>query len=413
VKPWFRWPRRQDAAPKADSPPAYLAIVEPGGSALRVLDVCVGDRPPSVWGWAEVPGSDYGGPDTSRLHQELGTALNLAEEMAKERAPRWQPADQMLVGLPASGLRAWAWPVTQRRSQPDRPIEERELEPLLSRGLRLTLSRLKGRAESGWLLMEAAAVSLTVDGRGVTDPVGFRGAELGASIFAAVVRADTVALWRSVAEGLGFAGLTLTATPLALAACAAEPQSLILDIGAATTSLTWCRAGKPVAVHSIATGGAALTESLLVKWRLTPERAETLKRAYASGQLPPQATAQVQEALAPALLAWQEQLEQVLVAVNERVDEPLPRQLIVCGGASALPAMGEAARSLARSERLDFPRYPEVAYLHATDVPGVANRTDWGRGPSDVPALALAAWAGRQAEPPTRPARVLAKLCEP
>jgi Ethanolamine utilization protein EutJ (predicted chaperonin) len=378
VRLGFRWPRRQDASLKADSSPAFLAVVDPGSSTLRVLDICVGDRPPTVWGWAERPGSDYGGPDPTRLQQDLANALGLADEMAKNRAPRWQPSDQMLVGLPASGLRAWAWPVTQLRSQPDRPIEERELEPLLSRALRLTLSRLKGRAEPDWLLMEAAAASLTVDGRGVTDPVGFRGVELGASVFAAVVRADTVALWRSVAEGLGFSGLTLTATPLALAACVAEPQSLILDVGTASTSMTWCRAGKPVAVHSIPMGGAGLTESLLLRWRLTQERAETLKRAYASGQLPPQATAQVHEVLFPAVRAWQDQMEQVLVAVSERVDEPLPRQLYLCGGASALPAMGESARSLARSERLDFPRYPQVTCLHATDVPGVANRTDGG-----------------------------------
>jgi len=66
---------------------------------------------------------------------------------------------------------------------------------------------------------------------------------------------------------------------------------------------------------------------------------------------------------------------------------------------------------LAWSQRLHFARYPVVGHLRPTDIPGVVNRTDLGRGEGDVTALALAAWTVRQTEPPDRPARLLSGLC--
>jgi len=42
----------------------------------------------------------------------------------------------------------------------------------------------------------------------------------------------------------------------------------------------------------------------------------------------------------------------------------------------------------------------------------VANRTSRGRQLGDVSALALAAWAAQQQQPPERPARILQELCQ-
>ena len=93
-------------------------------------------------------------------------------------------------------------------------------------------------------------------------------------------------------------------------------------------------------------------------------------------------------------------------------DEPLPQRVFLLGGGSALPEMAEAVRSLAWSQRLHFTRYPQVGQLRPTDVPGVVNRTGRGRQMGDVSALALAAWAAQQEQPPERPARILSELCQ-
>jgi cell division protein FtsA len=318
----------------------------------------------------------------------------------------------MLVGLPVRDLRGWAWPVAVRRTRPERPIEERELTALLGRALRLTSNRLAQTDASDWLLVDATPVTLSVDGRRVTDPVGFRGREMGAMVFAALARTKTVEIWRRVAQKLGFSTLTLTAGPLALAAHLSEPQGLLVDVGGTTTELAWWRASRPVALDSVPIGGASLTGSLVRKWGLSLDKAESLKLAYSRGQLADEIRTQVLEAMTPTLTLWLETVVAALETMSESTEEPLPHHLYLLGGGGLLPEILEAVRSLAWSSRLSFNRYPQMGWLRPADVPGVVNHTDLGREAGDVPALALAAWAVGQVRPPDRPARILSGLCQ-
>ena len=381
--------------------------MDPGHSTLRVLVAEVAGDQATIWGWHERPGA----ADAQHLADIFEEALRSAEEMARDRAGRWLMPDQMLVGLPASLLRGGAGPVTQRRPRSDRPVEEAELATLLSRGLRLAVNRQLGSAlldaeaeDPDWLLLDAAPVTLTVDGRGVTDPVGFRGRELGATVFAALAQIETVAAWRDLAGCLSFSALTLAAAPLAVAAGLADAQCMLVDVGGVTTDLTWCQAGRPVALASVARGSIDLTRALLRQWRISPDRAERLKHAYAASELDDAAKEQVLDVLGPTLQAWLEETEAALVELNH--DAALPAQLYLLGGGSALPEMADVVRALAWSRHLRFARYPKVDRLEPTDVPGVVNRTEFGRGPGDVTALALAAWAALQSRPPDRATRI-------
>lgn len=397
---------------RSKGPPVYFGVVEPGTTTLRLLVVAVADGRATVLGWAEGSRRTGAETDPEQLVAVCEKTLSQAEAMAQAPGDRWILPDHILVGLPASELRGRAWSVSQQRSRPDRPVDERELEVLLERTLRLAINRLRGDDpdDSGWLLVDAAPVALTVDERGVTDPVGFRGRQIGATVFAALARAEAIETWELVARELEFAELMLTATPLSLAAGLSESQGILVDVGGATTDLIWCRAGRPVVLDALATGGMALTRSLIEKWSLTPDQAERLKRTYSNGNLGSDARSRVREVLWPGLQVWLEQTEAAMARLNE--DGPLPQQLLLLGGGSALPEMTEAVRSLAWSQRLRFARYPQVSYLRPTDVPGVVNRTDRGREMGDVSALALAAWVAQQQKPLDRPARVLSELCQ-
>ena len=392
--------------------PVYFGVVEPGTTTLRLLVVEATGTQATVLGWGEGAGWTGAETEAGRLVGVCARALAEAEEMAQAPTARWVLPDQLLIGLPASQLRGQAWPIVQRRARPDRPIEERELEALLERALRLSVNRLQGSSPGGsdWILVDTALVALSVDGRGVTDLVGFRGREIGATVFAALTRKEVIDTWGMVAQELDFSSLTLTATPLALAAALSTSHGILLDVGGTTTDLIWCRAGRPVIVDSIPMGGATLTRSLVRKWHLAPDRAERLKHAYSKGSLAIQAREQVLEVLAPALQAWFKETESAMAQLNR--DEPLPQNLYLCGGASALPEMTEAVRALAWSQQLHFARYPQVGELRPTDVPGVVNRTGLGRQLGDVSALALAAWAAQQERLPDRPTYLLNELCQ-
>ena len=397
---------------RSEGSPVYFTVMEPGTSTLRLLVVEVSGERTTVLGWAEGPGWTGGETEPQGLVAACENALTEAEQMAQAPSGRWVLPDQVLVGLPASQLRGRAWSITQRRSNPDRPVEAHELEALLERALRLAVNRLLSDDRDGanWILVDAAPVALTVDGRGVTDPVGFRGREIGATVFAALTRAEVIATWGLVARELEFSSLTLAATPLALAASVSASQGILVDVGGATTDLIWCQAGRPAMLSSLPAGGEALTQLLLRRWSLSPERAERLKLTYSSGGMATEIGAQVLEVLSPGLQSWLEETEMALARLNQ--EGLLPQHFFLLGGGSALPEVTEAVRALAWSRRLQFVRYPQVGHLRPTDVPGVVNRTGRGQGLGDVSALALAAWAAQQQQPPARPALILSELCQ-
>lgn len=392
--------------------PVSYGIVEPGTSTLRLCVVEVEDGQSTVMGWAEGPGWGGVGAGAASLVKSCDDALVQAERMAQSAGAGVLLPDQLLVGLPASQLRGRSWAVVQRRTQPERAIDERELAALLERTLRLAVNRLLSDKPGGgeWLLIDAMPVVLTVDGRGVTDPIGFRGEEIGAAIFAAMAPTEIIQTWGAVAEELEFSSLTLTATPLALAASLPVGHGVLIDIGGLTTELVWCSAGRPVVMETLAVGGDAISASLARKWGLTASGAERLKRAYSGHELEADAEAQVQSVLWPTLLAWLEKTEAALARLSH--DEPLPQRLFLLGGGSALPEMVDAVGSLAWSQHLRFARYPEVSCLQPTDVPGVLNRSSKGRELGDIPALALASWVAQQRYTADRPARILAELCQ-
>ncbi|MGQ9599739.1 MAG: cell division FtsA domain-containing protein [Anaerolineae bacterium] len=407
-------PQRISRESKSPSPPSTGCIlVDPGSTVLRLLAAEVEDAHAIILGWAEqpVPAPTTPGGSVPGLLALCQEALANAEEMARKLNVYWLPPDQMIVGLSASQLRGRAWSVTQRRSQPSRPIEERELRALLERTLRLAINRLRSEVadEAGWSLVDAVLVALSVDGHGVTDPVGFRGQEFGATVFAALARVEAIQAWGAIAQQLDFSTLTVTGTPLALAGALSASQGLLVDVGGMCTDLIWSRAGRPVALHSLPIGGATLTNSLMETWRLSPERAEQLKLAYSAGRLSEEAMVQVRAALVPALRAWRDEVEAALILFNQ--EEPLPSRLVLLGGGSVLPGMAESLRTLAWSERLSFARYPQINQLRPTDLGGVINRTDRGRKLGDVSALALAAWMVQQNRRSDRPFRILRELC--
>ncbi len=399
--------RRQRSGGRSE----FYGVVDLGTTMLRLLVAEVRDGRSTVWGWADRPGGTGAISDVESLTKVCSSALGVAEEMAQELSESWILPDQILVGVPASQLRGRAWSVTQHRSRPDRPVEERELEALLGRALRLAVNQLRdnGSDDADWLLMDAVPVALTVDERRVTDPVGFRGSELGATVFAALVRSEVVEAWGLVARELEFSALTLSAAPVALAAGLSQHEEMLIDVGGATTDLTWCRAGFPAMLDSVPMGGQVFTQSLVRTWNLRSEKAERLKQAYSNGKLDDESGSQVGDVLSPALEAWLGETEEVMARLNR--DERLPGTLCLAGGGSALSGMAEAVQSLAWSQRLKFARHPHVRRLQPTDVQGVVNRTELGRGPGDVPALALAAWAARQQQPQDLPLRILSDLC--
>lgn len=408
---WSGWRGRRQRA-QGEREPVSACVVDPGSTAVRILIVETTDGYGTILGWEEVAGSwSRLSPDSAA--RELETAIRRAEDSAQLASGGDLPIpEDLVVGLPASELRGWSWPIKQGRSRYREPVSERELTALLGRALRLSVNRQTMGAGRGWVLIDAVLTSIALDGLGVTDPVGFRGREIEARVFAALAQKAAVERWRRLAEKLRFASLDLVATPVAVAGSLQEADCILLSVGDETTGLIWSEAGMPLAVTSLPTGGAAISSALSRQWGMVPEKAEALKVAYARGRLADHAARQVREAMIPVLQEWLHQTEDAVADMAGTLERPLPCQIALMGGGSALPEMLEAARLLCSSDRLKFDGPVRISQLEPRSVLGVVNRTELGQTPADTPVLALGAWAGRQGRQPDRPARILAELCE-
>jgi hypothetical protein len=365
----------------------------------------------TVWGWAEEVTEQATSP--GELAEIVGRLVERAARETEARARRVPDRRQVVVGLQTSQTHGSAWSVEQHRSRPDEPVAEQELSGLLARGLRLAASRLPATAQTsdeGWLLADAAIVELTVDEQGVTDPVGFAGQKLGATLYVAVARHATVDLWEKVATELEFGTLTLVVRPLALAAIMTDRDGVLLSVGATETTIIHHRAGRPRAVACVPLGGLAVLQAMQREWDLSFSEAEALAAAHAEGRVRDEDRHLVPLVINPPLLRWVDESAQALAQIAG--GDPLPAQFTALGGVTALPEMEAAVQSLSVSEGVSFRRYPQFRCLHPGQVPRVVNRAKGGRSAGDVSALTLASWVALQSGEQEYPVRVLGDLLD-
>jgi len=130
-----------------------------------------------------------------------------------------------------------------------------------------------------------------------------------------------------------------------------------------------------------------MTVALARAFQVDEARAKTLKLGYARGQFDAGQRQSIQEVLRPTLARWFEAVTQRLRELA--AGEPLPPDVWVWGGGSALPDSYEAARALARFAGLEYAGYPSVRPLSEPANSRLVDRSGFSMGPLGVNLLAL------------------------
>ncbi|MBI2421061.1 MAG: type IV pilus assembly protein PilM, partial [Candidatus Levybacteria bacterium] len=116
------------------------------------------------------------------------------------------------------------------------------------------------------------------------------------------------------------------------------PSSIIVNVGAVSTSLAIVREGTMIFTYSMQIGGAAINRAIATDFGLTSAQAEEYKKVYGiSGR---SVGIKIGQATAPILSSILGEVKKALAFYSQRYSQDKPiRQIILSGGTAKLPGI--------------------------------------------------------------------------
>jgi cell division protein FtsA len=331
--------------------------------------------------------------DIAAVVDNCSVALQEAEEMAGFRPT------QVVVGIAGELVKGFTTTLTQERKKPEQPISEAELIKLIDGVQRQAL--LEAERSITWetglphvdvRLVHAAIVGASIDGYGLSNPVGFQGRHVKIGIFNAFAPLVHLGALQSVASQLDLELLEVVAEPYAVARVLGTEQvrqagALFIDVGGGTTDVALVRQGGIEGTRMFALGGRAFTKSIADRLDLPFPRGEALKVDYARG-LPVEHREEIAEIVRDDVAVWAAGVELVMEELSG--GEMLPSRIHLCGGGSRLPEIREAIASEGFWKALPFARPPEVTIMSPDQIESITDGTQLLVDQQDVTPLGLA-----------------------
>lgn len=307
--------------------------------------------------------------DMDAAEQSIRVAVENAERMAG------QAISEVTLVTAAGGL-------ASRRLAVEVPLSGREVA---DRDLRRALREgLQDFSESGRVILHAIPLGWRVDShRGVKDPRGMFGRELGVDLHFLTGAVEPLRNLATCVERCRLSIAGIVATPYAAGLSALVEDELLLgamviDMGAATTSVGVFAEGSLIHVDGVPIGGAHVTSDIARGLSTPVNAAERIKVLYGSAldspdddrvmiETPPVAgdsdSTMVQQPRALLNAIIRPRLEEVFELLRDRLDaagvsKAAGRRLVLTGGAAQLPGAAElAGRVLSKQVRIGKPAH--------------------------------------------------------
>jgi cell division protein FtsA len=343
-------------------------------------------------------------PDLETVVEGCHTALEAAEDMAEVIPTR------LVIGIGGTRVRVVSTSGARVRGRSQERISKRELEDQVEsiqrRALRDAQASLQEEAAyrgEQLRLVHSSITAAKVDGQPVLDPLRYQGQKLELTVFNTFTTEEHIAAIEEIAQALDLELLETVAEPYAVARLAATPEVLerggiFIDIGARTTTVTLVRGGVLESARMFELGGRAFTRKLAHDLSLSLPLAESLKVRHSAGLLRGDEQSRVRRAMGESAEVLAQGV--ALVLHELALGQPLPAQVWLCGGGSALPEILEQLSVLRWTDYLPFLQQPRFLRLMPENLSAVHDTTGLLTSAADITPMGLAYQAAAEIEAP-------------
>lgn len=308
---------------------------------------------------------------------------------------------QAVIGIAGEFVKGTSFSFRCEREDPKEKIEIAELKNIVQKiqwkvlnKVRQELAEESGISEIEAKLINAAIVDVKIDGYQVTNPLGFQGREISLSVFNAYAPLVHLGAINSIAKTLNLDLLFIAAEPYAIARAIDidhKGDAIFIDVGGGTTDIALVRQGGLEGIKSFALGGRAFTKRLGENLGAAFAEAEQIKLKYSQGEVSPIVKRKISEFFKQDIKVW-------LSGVNLALDEfsrlnPLPAQILLCGGASLLPGIKKGLEATDWIGDLPISGAAEVSFIDPKKITNIKDKTGRLGEPKDVTPISLASLA--------------------
>lgn len=306
---------------------------------------------------------------------------------------------RVIMGIAGELVKGTTTTVHYQRARPEIRIDLPEIKSIIQKvqwkafdRIRKQLAWETGQDQIDVKLINAAIVSVKIDGYRIANPLGFQGRDVSIGVFNAYAPMIHLGALQKIADELDLDLLAIAAEPYAITQSINthnQPEfgAIILDIGGGTTDVALVRNGGLEGTVMFALGGQAFTKRLAHIFNISFPEAEKLKIRYSIGQINQQLTKQIQQIFANDLKIW---LSGLKISLESFVSSDiLPSNILLCGGGSGLPGIKEILEQDDWESTLPIPESLKINYLQPRDITGIIDKTGKLRSPQSIAPMAL------------------------
>ncbi len=318
--------------------------------------------------------------DIAAVVENCDKALNQAETQAGVSVRT------CIIGIAGELVKGTTSTIRVERQEPTKDLDVIEMEKIINLVQQRAQERAKeqlrwelGGKEPDVRLVNSALVSIEIDGYPVTNPIGFQGRDVVIQLYTAFAPLIHIGALEKTAKELDLELLAVAAEPFAVARAVIGNKAnqnlstILMDVGGGTTDIAVINDGGVQGTKMFGIGGRAYTHAVERNLSIDFEKAEKLKMALSTNQLPAAQRPAVEAALSKTADVWIGGIELAL-AEFDKLDH-LPHRMFLCGGGSSLELLMQRLEGSEWYKALPFTRKPTVHHIRPDQVVGIRDKT--------------------------------------
>lgn len=363
----------------------YLVAVDIGTEFVKAMIAKIDGDDLQVVGVGKVR-QDVSDMHSGAIADIAGVVRNCEEALAEAEDQAGLQAKRAVIGIAGELVKGTTSTIRYRRPQPDRPLDESEMEFIIDKVQERAQTRAQrqialetGNQDVEVKLVNSALVGIHIDGYKVSNPIGFQGKDVAVQIYTAFAPMVHIGALERVADELALELVAVAAEPFAVSRSVLGTDAsnnftaILADVGGGTTDIAVVNDGGVEGTRMFGIGGRSFTRTIAGELDLTYDQAEKLKVNVGSENVKATVKKHLGAAIDKTLDVWIAGVELAL-SEFESVDH-LPNRILLCGGGSSLQELVDALNERDWHKDLPFTRKPTVHHIKPAEVIGVSDKT--------------------------------------